>query len=238
MWNKLIGWWESKTRRKSMKDSQSIHASVLRDRTSKAEIQVMSILAVLVIVPLAALAYYFFAGGPRGEATYADGIRLVSPGHYKEAIVKLTRAIDELPKDDPKLYMAYLLRGMSYRYEGDRAKGREDLNKAIELRADCARCFVERAGLLRELKEYALALDDLDRAQTLDKQAEIYVERGSIYEAQNQPQKAIDEYTKAIGMREEWPYLYRARARLRKQIGDLEGYEADKARVVSSGIVW
>ena len=202
MWEKLVAWWEVKTRPKELRGPLPIHMDVLRDRSSKAEIQVMSIIALLVVLPLGGAGYYFYTANDRAERELTDGIRLVSPGHYDEAVMMLTKALDKLSASNPNRYMGYLMRGSAYRIMGERQKSREDLSQAIALKQDCGRCYVERAGLEREMKEFQAALDDLDRAQVFDKAPENYVERAMIFEEEKKPEKAIEEYTKAIALRE------------------------------------
>ncbi len=80
--------------------------------------------------------------------------------------------------------------------------------------------------------------EDLDRAQASGKTAEDYAERASIYEETNEMKKAIEEVTKAIALREQWPQLYRVRARLRKAIGDQAGFDEDKAFVIKLDGRW
>ena len=238
MWDKLVSWWEIKTRRKELRGPLPIHIDVLKDRTSKAEIQIMSILALLIVLPIGAGGYYFYTASARAERDLADGTRLVTPGHYEEATMLLTKAIDKLSNSHPNRYMAYLMRGSAYRQMGDRDRSKQDLNQALILRGDCARCYVERAGLEREMKDYAHALEDLDRAQAFERAPENHVERAAIFEEQNKIPQAIEEYTKAIALRENWPHIYRARGRLRKAIGDMEGFEADKQAVIRIDHGW
>lgn len=238
MWNRLISWWEVRTRGKDLRGPLPIQKDVLKDRHSSAEIQVMSILALLLFLPLVGLAYYWYSGPQRAEKELADGIRLTTPGHYDEAAMMLTKALGTLSDSHPNRYMAFLMRATANRYLGNKDRAREDYAKAIELRPDCARCYSERASLLRELKEYSLALEDLDRAQASGKTAEDYAERASIYEETNEMKKAIEEVTKAIALREQWPQLYRVRARLRKAIGDQAGFDEDKAFVIKLDGRW
>jgi len=238
MWEKLVAWWEFRTRSKELRGPLPIHVDVLRDRSSKAEIQVMSILALLVVLPIGAAAYYYYTASQRAERDLADGIRLVTPGHYEEATMLLTKAIDKLSNSHPNRYMAYLMRASAYRQMGERDRSKQDFAQSIALRGDCARCYVERAGLEREMKDYTHALEDLDRAQAFERTPENHVERASIFEEQNKLPQAIEELSKAISMRENWPHIYRARARLRKATGDMEGFEADKQAVIRIDHGW
>ncbi len=233
MWSKLIGWWEMRTRGKELRGPLPIQLDVLRDRHSRAEVQVMSIVAFLLAVPLLIFGYvYFFGGNQRAEQDLADGTRMVSPGHYEEGIMLLTKALDKLGSSHPNRYMGYLMRGTAYHMVGERQKSTDDLVEAIRLRPDCGRCYTERAGVERELKQYSEALEDLDRAQPIENTPDIHYDRAMIYEETNQPAKAIEEYSKAISMRDGWPHMYRARAKLRKQVGDMTGYEEDKQMVI------
>jgi tetratricopeptide (TPR) repeat protein len=72
------------------------------------------------------------------------------------------------------------------------------------------------------------ALEEYSKSIAISPNVDALFERGEMYESAGEHQKAIDDFTLAIeGMRDA-PYMYRARALAKRNLGDIAGYEADR----------
>ena len=77
------------------------------------------------------------------------------------------RIVDEWIQDNPNNSNAFYDRHQAWMRIGEPRRALEDLNKAIELRADQS-AFVARAGVYRHLGEYEKALDDYRHGEAID----------------------------------------------------------------------
>ncbi len=80
----------------------------------------------------------------------------------------------------------------------------------------------------------AQAMRDFSRAVELTPSANGYFQRGEAYASLGQPQKALEDFDRAIQERPDAPYIYRARAAVKKTLGDLDGYAADRDQSVKT----
>jgi len=73
---------------------------------------------------------------------------------------------EEALKRDPRIALAYSLRGRALSQEGSPERALEDLNRAVELAPDHANYF-QRAATYQQLGQHKLALADLDEVIAL-----------------------------------------------------------------------
>jgi len=73
------------------------------------------------------------------------------------------------------------------------------------------------------------ALGELNKSIAIHPTIEAYYQRGQILEAQGDHQKAIADYDLAIAQARDAPYVYRARALAKENLGDHDGASADRA---------
>jgi tetratricopeptide (TPR) repeat protein len=66
----------------------------------------------------------------------------------------------------------------------------------------------------------------------LEPSANGYFQRGQAYAQMGQPQKAVEDFNRAIVERPDTPYIYRARGAAKRSLGDLAGYAADRDQSV------
>ena len=72
-----------------------------------------------------------------------------------------------------------------------------------------------------------------DAGQVVEIRAEALLNRGQVFEDQNEDQKAIDDYTAAIALNTRYPVLYFQRAGVYERLGQLEPAVADFTEVLA-----
>ncbi len=133
---------------------------------------------------------------PSNADFYIDrGRAWLSLNEHKRAIDDFTGAIRLNPDSQ-----AYLERGDVYTRMREYDKAIEDYERAVTLSPD-AKAYAARGALYHLSNRLSDAMNDFDNATMLDDSDPIgYVQRGSVYQQQGNYKKAIDEYTKAIGL--------------------------------------
>jgi tetratricopeptide (TPR) repeat protein len=170
-----------------------------------------------------AIGSYINGAGERAEDEFQAGMKFMQPGQYQNAIPRFTRAIQihELAK-------AYLERGDAHRFLGETDLAIADFEKAIDLDSSLARAYSGLGSIYRDRHDMKRALEEYSKSIAISPNVDALFERGEMYESAGEHQKAIDDFTLAIeGMRDA-PYMYRARALAKRNLGDIAGYEADR----------
>jgi tetratricopeptide (TPR) repeat protein len=175
--------------------------------------------------------YNYIASAPqRADKEFQEGMKMMRPGKYPDAIVHFTRALSissQLPD-------AYLERADAHRSLGEPDAALADFQSAAELNPSLAAAHTGLAVIYMERHDSAHALEELNKSIAVQPTIEAYYQRGEILEAQGDHRKAIEDYDKAIAQAPDAPYIYRARALARQNAGDPEGAQAD--RLVANGI--
>lgn len=181
---------------------------------------------VLVVAVVAGIWAYRYTSSKleRADAQYQDGMRLMGPGEYAEAVRKFTRALEI----NPQLAEAYVDRGIAHRYLNETDQAMADFDHAIGLNPNLARAYAARGTIYRLRGDTGRALDDFTKSLALSPNVDAFYERGQTYDGLGDPRKAIDDYNQAIAALPKGPYLYRARALAKHHLGDIAGYEADR----------
>ena len=118
-------------------------------------------------------------------------------------------------------------------------------DRAIALDSSTASDYYYRGWSLYQVKQLEPALKDLDRAIELNpNQADFYLIRGLVIAATGDRQTALANYSQAILLQrgsanELNPQLVRAyhqRSLLRRDLGDIEGANLDRAMIIKLGI--
>jgi tetratricopeptide (TPR) repeat protein len=176
--------------------------------------------------------YFYMAGAPqRAQAQYQTAMQLMQPGHYQEAITQLSRSIRIYP-----LANAYVERGFAHRYLAQNDLAATDLEKAAELDPSLARAYSGLGSIYRDRGDSQHALEEYTKSIQTSANVDALFERGEVYESLGQHQKAIDDFSSAIELLRDAPYIYRARAMAKSNMGDTAGAEADRnlARSIES----
>lgn len=187
----------------------------------------------LVIVTAAALAvlaagvsiFLHIQSAPeRADKEFQDGMKLMRPNKYPEAIAYFTRAL-EIYRQLPN---AYLERGNAHRSLGEPDAALADFQKAADLDPTLADAHTGSAMIYLERRDPAHALDELNKSLAIRPNIEAYYQRGLILEARGEHQTAIADFDLAIAQARDAPYMYRARATARENLGDRGGARADR----------
>jgi tetratricopeptide (TPR) repeat protein len=168
---------------------------------------------------------YLYIGGAQDRAIvkFQAGMRAMRPGSYDESIKLLTQSITIWSTPD-----AYLERGAAHHYLGEDDQAVTDFTKALELNPNLPRAFSGRGTIYRARGNFKGALEEFNRSLAIEPNVDAYYERGEIFEALGDHQKAIADYDKAVQELVGAPYVYRARSIAKRNIGDMAGYEADR----------
>ncbi len=130
--------------------------------------------------------------------------------NFEKAKTYLDRAID-LQSD---LTKAYFERALLFKQIGEKEKALNDYNTIIKLKGDTyMEAFLNRGLTKKMLGDYGGALADLNQAiEQFPNNAELHKNRGNLQLLFGLPRKAIDDYTKAIALDENYAEAYYNRA--------------------------
>lgn len=153
-----------------------------------------------------AIVFGWLCGAVQAQATAEEfisrGKELLEQKQYYAA----SKAFDAAVKLDPASAVAYCYRG---KLQTDRAKGNEDLSKAIELRPDYADAYYER-GLNNDLGDNReAAMRDYNKAIELNPRfLEAYRTRAVLYLLDGKGALAIADYTKIVELKPDGESYY------------------------------
>lgn len=185
----------------------------------------LRVLGILLVVGLGAGAWLTLSYAPGLAASYLhDGSQMLRPGMYPRAIDSLTRSIS-LRGNNPE---AYLLRGEAYQALEDYDRAIQDYTRAIDLAPRLAPAYLLRGSTYRKKGEYDKAIEDLTASIEMAPTSGNHLERALTYTALKRWAAASNDLDRAIEIRPDIPDFYRARSFVRKQLGDLEGSNADR----------
>jgi len=198
------------------------HIAALRRRQRKLVTIAASVTAVLTA---GITAFTYIQGAPeRAAREFQEGMNLMRPGTYPDAVVHFSRAL----ANSRQLPEAHLQRGNAHRTLGDADAALADFQAAADLNPGLAAAHNGIAMIYLERHDYRHALEELNKSIGLQPTIEGYFQRGQILEAQGEHRKAIEDYDRGIAVARDAPYLYRARAMSKESLGDLEGAHADR----------
>jgi tetratricopeptide (TPR) repeat protein len=170
-------------------------------------------------------AYAYVSGAPkRAQAVLADGLRLMAAGNYSQAIESFTRAT----KIWPRLATGFLERGLAHLDLQDTDAAVEDFKHAIEVDRSLTEAHTALGSIYRKRGDLNGAVNEFTVAIDLGSTVEANYQRGQLYESLGQHQKALEDYGLAIAQLPNAPYVYRARALSRDNMGDRTGAEEDR----------
>lgn len=169
-------------------------------------------------------AYSYVASAPeRADAEYESGMALMRPGKYQLAIPRFTRAIEIHP-----MAKTYLERGIARQLLNHIDLAIADLEKAVDLDPELARAYTTLGSIYRDRGDRQRALENYDKSIAISPNVDALFERGELHESAGEHQKAIADFGRAIDGIRDAPYLYRARAMAKRNLGDEAGYEQDR----------
>lgn len=182
-------------------------------------------IAVAVAIGAGVWTYNFIASAPeRADKEFQEGMKSMSPGKYPDAVVHFSKAISiygQMPN-------AYLERGNANRVLGEMDAALADYQTAADLNPVLPEAHSGIAVIYIERHDVNRALEHLNKSISLHPTVEAYYQRGQMLEAQGQHEKAIADYDRAIAEERDAPYMYRARALAKANMGDADGARADR----------
>ena len=103
-----------------------------------------------------------------------------------------------------------------------------DLDKALDLDPDLIRAYNERGQIDLESGDARQAIGSFDQSLKIKPSLDGYYQRGLAYEALQEHDKAVADFDSAIGEYRDAPYIYRARAAAKRNLGVREGAAGDE----------
>ncbi|MEJ0088484.1 MAG: tetratricopeptide repeat protein [Limisphaerales bacterium] len=171
------------------------------------------------IVMLACLVGITCFAQTNAESFYHAGCSAFNAGNYKAALTNFTSSIEL----NPKMPIAYCMRGRARWWLKDYNGAIEDHDKSIALDPKCGGYYSNRGQAEYSLKMMREALIDFNKAIELDPtNAQAYFNRGSLkFHSLTNYVEAVADFTKAIEIHtdpnEEDIYLWRGNARMELQ---------------------
>jgi tetratricopeptide (TPR) repeat protein len=171
--------------------------------------------------------YVYITSAPkRAEAMIQQGVQLANAGNFAEAEKRFTNATNTYPQ----LANGYMERGLARLGMNQQDAALADLEQAIRMNPALARAHHNIGIIYRDRKDLRRALDELTLAIGIDPRPDTYYQRGQVYEALGDDQKAMNDYNLAIASVPDAPYYYRARALLKVKLGNNPGAATDRQR--------
>lgn len=169
--------------------------------------------------------YAFIASAPeRASSHYQEGMRLLGPGDFHGAAAQFAKAIDI----SPEYADAYLGRGKARQAAGEIEAALADFEKAIAINPTMELAYTARGAIVRSRGDIEKALADFTRSIHLHPTPDAYYQRGLTYQMLNRAKLAVDDYDQAIDRDPGAPYIYRARAKAKRDLGDIASAKKDQ----------
>ncbi len=182
-------------------------------------------LASIFILAAAGGVFYYISDAPqRADKEYKEAMKFMSPGKYPDAVVHFTQALAIYPQ----LPDAYLERGNAHWTLGELDAALADFQAASDLNPTLADSHSGMAMIYLARRDQRHALEELNKSIALRPTVDAFFQRGQILDAQGDHQKALEDFDRAIAQNRDSPYMYRARALAKANLGDTEGAHADR----------
>jgi tetratricopeptide (TPR) repeat protein len=202
--------------------AQSMKALELRRRQRRL---VGITVGALVVLAAGIGVYDYIDNAPqRADNEFQEGMKLMRPGKYPDAIVHFSRAL-RISGQRPE---AYLERGYAHRFMDEPDAALADFQAVAQLNPNLAAAHNGIAMIYLGRQDSRHALEELNKSITIQPTIEAYYQRGQILAAQGEHRKAIDDFDQAIALDRDAPYVYLARATAKAKLGDAEGAHADR----------
>jgi len=199
-----------------------------RRRLNRAQRRLIRVTCITVALGASTWAVYaYIASAPdRAGSHYRQGMHLLGPGDFQGAAAQFTQAIAIFPDYAD----AYLGRGKARQAAGQNESALADFEKAISIDPTLDVAYIARGTIESAQGNSQKALDDFTRSVRLHPTADGYYQRGLTYQKLDQPKLALADYDAASTYDPGAPYIYRARARAKSDLGDLPGARVDQTR--------
>jgi len=208
---------------KAVKPPPPIPARRRLNRAQRRLIRVTSITLALGASTWAVYAY--IASAPdRAKSHYHQGMHLLGPGDFQGAAAQFTKAIAIFPEYAD----AFLGRGKARQAASQTMAALADFEKAIAIDPTLELAYTSRGTIERSQGDSQSALADFTRSVHLHPTSDAYYQRGLTYQTLDQPKRALADYDAAITYDPGAPSIYLARAKAKRDLGDLAGARKDQ----------
>jgi len=150
---------------------------------------------------------------------------LLGAGDFRAAAAQFTKGL----AIEPSYADAYLGRGKALQAMGDERAALADFEQAMAANPGLDAAYTSHGMIQRSRGDSQSALADFTRSIRLRPTADGYYQRGLTYQMLGQPDKAVADYDLAISLDRAAPHVYRARAKAKRDRGDLAGAREDDA---------
>jgi len=199
-------------------------AIVSKRQTLRQRIMLWGMVAVVLVGAGAAEAHFYTTSErARAEGVFQDGMRFMITGDYEAAAERFTDAVRIWPLADGYLQRGYASRGLN---QLDAAI--EDYQQAIREDPNMVTAYIALGVAYQEQGDLPRAVNDFTLAIHLKANADLYYQRGQVYELLGQHEQAIQDYALAMKNLPDAAYIYRARAVSLEAMGDSAGAERDR----------
>jgi len=169
--------------------------------------------------------YAWIASAPeRAQNHFLEGNRLLGPADFKGAAAQFTKAIQL----DPNFAEAYRARGDALMAGGQSDAALADFDKAIAIDPAEWMAYLSRGMLWSARGDSRRAVADFTQSVHVHPDAKTYYRRGLAYQAPGDAKHALTDFNLAIERDPSAPYVYLARARAKRESGDLAGAREDQ----------
>jgi tetratricopeptide (TPR) repeat protein len=198
------------------------------NRAQRRLIRVTSIVAALGASTWAVYAY--IASAPdRATSHYQQGMIRLGAGDFQGAAAQFTKAIAIVPEYAD----AYLGRGKARQADGQSEAALADFEKAIAVNPTLELAYTSRGIIEHSEGDTQKALADFTRSVHIHPTSDAYYQRGLTYQTLehitiDQLKRAVADYDAAIAYDPGAPYVYLARAKAKRDLGDMAGARQDQ----------
>jgi tetratricopeptide (TPR) repeat protein len=150
-------------------------------------------------------------------AQLGRGLSLLTTGQFDRAVVSFDQLVGKMADDT----LARLLRARALLALKKPTDAMADLNHVLTVRPGFPDALAVRGIAWSAMLEYGKARDDLDRAISQKETVESYFARAKVYEAQNNPKKATDDFRRATELTPGSVFDVLAQAESKRKIQEL-----------------
>jgi protein O-mannosyl-transferase len=139
------------------------------------------------------------------------------------AIPLFTKAIEA----DPKYAEAYINRGLVYYYKGDNKMALKDYAAAEKINQNFYELYVNEGNSYNAIGEPSKAISAYNTSLHIKPTPEGFYNRGGIYLNEGRYKEAINDYTKALSLRPNYPDAYNNRGNAYSRLKEMDLAVAD-----------
>ena len=197
-----------------------------RRRLNRAQRRLIRITSIILALGAGTWAVYAYieSAPDRAASHYRQGMHLLGPGDFQGAAAQFTKAI----AISPEYADAFLGRGKARQAAGDREAALADFERAIAINPTLELAYTSHGIIQLSQGDSQKALEDFTRSVHLRPTADAYYQRGLTYQTLNRLMNALTDYDAAIAYDPGAPHIYLARAKVKRDLGDLAGARRDQ----------